>query len=76
MWVRSAKTGKVAPVDAAMSFGGNVIIDYVAETYEVVKPTKFRRYRLHFVVCPDAVAFRKEQKRRKPKPGQLPFEVP
>lgn len=65
LWVNSASTGNVMPIDAAPVEGGNIAI--VAGKAVVLRGDLFEeslcgpRYQSHFVSCPNA------QKHRKPK---------
>lgn len=67
IWLRNENTGKVAPIDAVLGWGGNIEIDLEAGTYGLRKfEGKHRAYRSHFSTCPQAASVRK----RKPVAGK------
>lgn len=60
--LRSATTGRPAPIDVDPVERGNIKVDLEAGTYRVVgvdlvNPSP-NRYVSHFTTCPDAVKFR------------------
>lgn len=66
LWVKSASTGNVMPLDATPVPNGNIAI--VAGKAVVLRGDLFEeslggpRYQSHFVLCPAAAKFRKPRK--------------
>ncbi len=69
LWVHSAVTGALMPVDAVpVSEGGNiVIVDDKAhvlkgDLFEELMPLETPKYKSHFATCPNAAKHRKKGK--------------
>jgi len=65
-WLRHARTGKLAPINATPSEDGNCILDLAAGTYSTVLPATgypgeyhtTPRYRQHHTTCPARADFK------------------
>lgn len=67
-WLKHERTGRWAPIDADLREDGNVVCDFTAGTYRIVRRDAedlrlgvepVAEYRVnHFAVCPQAGRFR------------------